>query len=533
MIKVNLHNTFSKIVDGYVPQEALDFFTIRYKTKRRRRGQPHPEDVEKQIRLYSSYNQTFPSGLIYQFDTYLKDHFETGLIIKDCRRIASHCHIIKSHFEFELFPYQKGAFQAAIKCGRGIIVCPTGSGKTLIAQQIVQHLGQKTLFLVHTLDLLDQAYKSFSKCFPDESIGVIGNKKFNPQFITIATVQTLWRRFKNPAVENYLKTINVLIADEVHHVSMALSKAKGSEQPREKYPGNSLYSVMQATDAYYRIGLSAKIARQQRLRRWFLEATIGRPIYTTTYNQLRDDKVLADGMVFIVKTPLIKSRPKSYFTAYNKGVQLNAWVHNFASDIAIALSKKGKSVIMMVDRLTRSEVVNYNQVKTRSGRLKNVPVYGTVEGHAGILHKVLEQKAPGKSVLLTGKVNSKQRATAIDDLRSKRVKIAVGTLLKEGVDIPTLDAILFLCGGRAEVDSSDASDSTKAIQAVGRALRNPNGKENQKQAVHIDIYYDDGGGMLSRHSRERIEAYEEHGYSVKIVKSKELLRELYDWFKIK
>ena len=57
----------------------------------------------------------------------------------------------------EPFPYQAEAFQAWWKSGRrGVVVLPTGAGKTYVAQLIMERLGKSALVVTPTLDLMQQ-----------------------------------------------------------------------------------------------------------------------------------------------------------------------------------------------------------------------------------------------------------------------------------------------------------------------------------------------------------------------------------------
>ena len=57
--------------------------------------------------------------------------------------------------EFELRDYQEEAVAKWMIDRRGVVVLPTGAGKTYVAMEIIRELNVPTLIVVPTLDLID------------------------------------------------------------------------------------------------------------------------------------------------------------------------------------------------------------------------------------------------------------------------------------------------------------------------------------------------------------------------------------------
>jgi hypothetical protein len=73
------------------------------------------------------------------------------------------------------YPHQREALAAWIAAGRiGVIVLPTGAGKTYLAQLAMQATRRSTLIVVPTLDLMHQWYAHLLAAFPDASVGLLG-----------------------------------------------------------------------------------------------------------------------------------------------------------------------------------------------------------------------------------------------------------------------------------------------------------------------------------------------------------------------
>ena len=92
---------------------------------------------------------------------------------------------------FQEREYQSRAVMTSVLHGNGVIKAATGSGKTTIAARTIGALGQWSVFIVHTRDLLYQTIESFKRMFPEEEIGQIGDGVFEYRPITVATMQSL------------------------------------------------------------------------------------------------------------------------------------------------------------------------------------------------------------------------------------------------------------------------------------------------------------------------------------------------------
>jgi superfamily II DNA or RNA helicase len=114
-------------------------------------------------------------------------------------------------------PYQNEILEADEKADkkkikRRLIVSATGTGKRLIAVGLSKKY-KRILFLCHTDELINQAYKDFNKMYPGQ-VGVIKGSRFEiNNRIVIASAQTIWRRL-DKIPKNFFDCV---MADEVHH----------------------------------------------------------------------------------------------------------------------------------------------------------------------------------------------------------------------------------------------------------------------------------------------------------------------------
>ncbi|MHA1167280.1 MAG: DEAD/DEAH box helicase, partial [Candidatus Hodarchaeales archaeon] len=118
----------------------------------------------------------------------------------------------------QLYTHQKKAYESWRKAGyRGVVILPTGSGKSYIAFEAISELMVKTLIVVPTIFLLSQwREKLMFFDIDEELIGVFGGGKKEVKPITVITYDS---------ASIYTKRLRdffgLLVFDEVHHLATA------------------------------------------------------------------------------------------------------------------------------------------------------------------------------------------------------------------------------------------------------------------------------------------------------------------------
>jgi len=143
----------------------------------------------------------------------------------------------RAKLAFEPRPYQTEAIESWLRHeGRGVVILPTGAGKTVVALMALARLKLRTLIVVPTIELLYQWRDAVVERLgiPKRSVGVVGDGRKEWRPITVIT-------YASAAMPNApLDNIGLLICDEAHHL-----------------PSPSYGTIATRSNAPYRLGLTA------------------------------------------------------------------------------------------------------------------------------------------------------------------------------------------------------------------------------------------------------------------------------------
>jgi superfamily II DNA or RNA helicase len=176
----------------------------------------------------------------------------------------------RSRLEIEPRPYQQESINQWRASGRrGIIILPTGAGKSHVAQMAIEMTGRSTLVVVPTIDLMNQWYDLLTASFQAE-IGLIGGGYFEVGAITVSTYASAFR-----FMERLGNRFGLVIFDECHHL-----------------PGSVFRYAAEMSIAPFRLGLTATPERSDGGDE-LLEQLIGPIVYRREAQELAGD-YLAD-----------------------------------------------------------------------------------------------------------------------------------------------------------------------------------------------------------------------------------------------
>ena len=110
-------------------------------------------------------------------------------------------------------PFQSEALTAWRRArGRGVVVLPTGAGKSYLALMAIDSVRRSTLVVVPTLDLVRQWYDQLRASF-DRPVGIVGGGEHTVEALTVTTYDSAYLH-----MEHFGARFGLVVFDEVHHL---------------------------------------------------------------------------------------------------------------------------------------------------------------------------------------------------------------------------------------------------------------------------------------------------------------------------
>src|SRR5207302_2773066 len=149
--------------------------------------------------------------------------------------------------------------------GRGVVVLPTGTGKTFVAILAIQRAARPTLVVTPTIDLLNQWYGELLLAF-DGPVGLLGGGYYEMRPLTVTTYDSAYIH-----LERWGNRFGLLVFDECHHL-----------------PGPTYMAAAVGSLAPFRLGLTATPERADG-QEALLPELIGPIIYRREIKELAGD----------------------------------------------------------------------------------------------------------------------------------------------------------------------------------------------------------------------------------------------------
>lgn len=359
--------------------------------------------------------------------------------------------------------YQLEAVEQMMTQKRGIVLSPTGSGKSLIIYLLMRVLDEPTLIVVPTTGLVSQMVADFADYGMDVSeVQTIqaGLTKDVTAQIVVSTWQSIYDLPKS-----YFEQFKCVIVDEVH-----LAKAKSLTGLLEK-----------CTVSPYRFGFTGTLDDTQ-AHRLILEGLFGSVTKVTTTKQLVENKQL---------TPL---KVKLCVLKYPETT---------CRDMRKALYQD--EVEYLVTHPTRLEIVARMAARAKGNVLV---LFNFVEKHGKPLHQRIRQLAPHRDVhFVSGEIDGQIREHIRQWVTNNEQQIIVASYgtTSTGINIPNISMIIF---------ASPSKSKIRVLQSIGRSLRL---HESKTHATLIDFVDDLRIGAsvnhTFRHAEQRVQYYSAEHFS--------------------
>jgi len=352
-------------------------------------------------------------------------------------------------FDFELRDYQKEAVERFLRFKRGVVVLPTGAGKTIIALEIIRRLSTSTLVVVPTLALLEQ-WKDRLSIFGD--VGEFSGKKKELKPITVTTYDSAYINAELLGDKFFF-----LIFDECHHL-----------------PSEAYRNIAQMSAAPYRLGLTASPERADELHE-LLPDLIGGIIYEKSPEELVG-KFLAPYEVVKIHVPLSKEEKELYkrhYEVFMSYIESRKIKFRSLEDFQRIVMRTGsdENAFKALRALEQARRIAFNS-KKKIEKLRMI-----LEKHRGekiiifTRHNDLVYAISKKFLIpaITHKTDKAERREILKKFRDGEYKAIVSSqVLDEGIDVPDASVGVIISG---------TGSSREFIQRLGRILRPAPGKE--------------------------------------------------------
>lgn len=368
--------------------------------------------------------------------------------------LARHYNELQLNFFEERQPrhYQSAALQSWINNKRrGIVVLPTGTGKSFLALLAMRQTARSTLIVVPTLDLMEQWATQLEKAF-QQKIGLLGGGSKEILDITVSTYDSAVIHS-----ERIGNKFALLIVDECHHLS------------GEVYQQLARHSI-----APFRLGLTATPPDDE-MAKTTIEELLGKICYRVEIDQLQG-KNLADYQVQTIEVELDEEEMLSY--------QKNREIYiNFLRSEQIQMSSRNgwQNFIRISSYHPQGRIAFEAYMKqrkiARGSKSKINMVWQLLQYHQNdrILIFTADNATAyeiGESFLLpvlTHHSKVAERREVLEAFRNGSYPILVTSrVLNEGVDVPEANVGIIVSG---------SGSVREHVQRLGRILRPAPNKE--------------------------------------------------------
>jgi superfamily II DNA or RNA helicase len=358
----------------------------------------------------------------------------------------------------EPFPHQTEALQTWWQQGaRGVVVLPTGTGKTYLAVLAIHKAQRPALVVTPTIDLLNQWYDELLVAFGGP-IGLLGGGYYDLQPLTVTTYDSAYIH-----LERWGNRFGLLVFDECHHL-----------------PGPTYLEAARGSLAPFRLGLTATPERADG-QEALLPALIGPMVYRREIRELAGD-FLAEyrtERVYVALSPEEEERYRQARDVYRqfvaeRGISMggaNGW-QRFIQETS--RSKEGRAAFQAYREQKRLALAAPAKLQILDRLLQRHRLDRTLiftYDNATVYRIARRFLVPA----ITHQTKTKERRQILDRFHSGEYPILVTSqVLNEGVDVPAANVGIILSG---------TGSVREHVQRLGRLLR----KQGEKQALLYEV----------------------------------------------
>lgn len=356
------------------------------------------------------------------------------------------------------FPHQSEAIAAWMRHrSQGVVVLPTGTGKTFVAILAIHRSERPALVIAPTIDLMSQWYSELRVAF-DVPVGLLGGGYHDIQPLTVTTYDSA-----HLYVERWGNRFGLLIFDECHHL------------PGPTYLASALGSI-----APYRLGLSATPERTDG-NEVLLESLIGPIVYRREIKELAGD-FLAEYRTERLYVELTEEEAAAYQQARDhyrqfcadRGINMASpagW-QRFIQETS--RSREGRAAFQAYQdqrRFALAAPAKLQLLERLLHRYRRDRVLIFTYDNATVYEIARRFLVPA----ITHQTKTRERKEILDGFQSGEYSVVVTSrVLNEGVDVPAANIGIVLSG---------SGTVREHVQRLGRLLR----KHGDKQALLVEV----------------------------------------------
>jgi superfamily II DNA or RNA helicase len=348
-------------------------------------------------------------------------------------------------------PYQTEALAAWKRArGRGIVVLPTGAGKSHVAMLCIEDRRRSALVIAPTLDLVRQWYDLLGATF-GVPVGVLGGGEHDVQTLTVATYDSAHLHMDHLGAR-----FGLVVFDECHHL-----------------PGASYAMAAKACLAPYRLGLTATPERADG-RDADLTALVGPIVYRKEIGELSGD-FLAEYDVERIAIELSPAERDEY-DAERAIYRAFIGMHH----IRMSSPSGWRDFVLLASRGAdgRRAMLAYRRQRALAFA---APAKLEFVGHLLHAHRVdrcilfTQDNATAYAIsrrflvpVITHQTKVRERSAILAGLSSGELgAVVTSKVLNEGVDVPDANVAVVISG---------SGSVREHVQRLGRVLRKREGK---------------------------------------------------------
>ena len=386
---------------------------------------------------------------------------------------------LESRVAMEPRQYQREALNAWRREElRGVVVLPTGAGKTAVAVRAIERTGRSTLVVVPTLALLKQWYSILSDSFSASvTVGILGGGYHEVTPLTVTTYDSAYIH-----AERYGDRFAFVVCDEVHHL------------PAEKYA-----VIPKMLLAPYSLGLTATPERPdgrhellphlvgpvvyrlspEDLAGTYLAPyeTVRIPVQLTATERVEYEEADAVYRDFLHKHSLSMRTPEDW----QRFIMVAATSHSGGREVLLA-ARRRREIRASAER----KGATLESLLKRHWEDRTIVFTKSVEEVYALSVRFL---VPG----ITYETPARERKEILDRFRTGRYRAIIASdVLNEGVDVPEANVAVILAG---------SASHREYVQRLGRVLRP---REGKRAILYELVTEGTGEAAASRRRREPI-----------------------------